>query len=103
MIVHTVKSFSKAIRFGSKYVYETVPRLLTLWLDMGEDRTLQSTDQFQAVNTEIKKAILHTPVYKVSVVGISTSTSSDPPSGSGLQRSLKLLHELVTAIMTSTK
>jgi serine/threonine-protein kinase ATR len=28
--------YLKAIKTGSKYVYQTVPRVLTLWLDMGE-------------------------------------------------------------------
>lgn len=30
-----IHQFGKALRFGSKYVYQSLPRLLTLWLDMG--------------------------------------------------------------------
>ncbi|KAH8118429.1 hypothetical protein DFH11DRAFT_1686601 [Phellopilus nigrolimitatus] len=34
MNLFTVRSYATAIRLGSKYAYQTIPRLLTLWLDM---------------------------------------------------------------------
>ena len=65
MVIFTVKHYARSLRFGSKYTYQTVPRILTLWLDMGEDQSLSSTDTFALINKEIDSAIRHTPVYKV--------------------------------------
>lgn len=65
MNLFTVKAYSMAIRLGSKYAYQTIPRLLTLWLDMGEDASLAQGDVFSSINAEIEVAIRHTPVYKV--------------------------------------
>ena len=66
MVIFTVKQYARSLRFGSKYTYQTIPRLLTLWLDMGEDNTLSSSDTFAQVNKEIDSAIKHTPIYKVN-------------------------------------
>ncbi|KAG5654241.1 hypothetical protein H0H81_005928 [Sphagnurus paluster] len=64
MNLYTVRSFAKAIKFGSKYVYQTVPRLLTIWLDLGEDKNSAGTDVFKKLNDNIAKAIKDCPVYK---------------------------------------
>jgi serine/threonine-protein kinase ATR len=66
MNLYTVRFFAKAIKFGSKYVYQTVPRLLTIWLDLGENGTLAGNDAFKKLNEAVAKAIKETPVYKVS-------------------------------------
>ena len=65
MNLATVKAYSIAIRFGSKYAYQTIPRLLTLWLDMGEDANLSTSDVYIAINSEVEVAIKLTPTYKV--------------------------------------
>lgn len=65
MNLHTVKCFSKAIVHGSKYVYQTVPRLLTIWLDMGENITPAITDVFRKLNHYVATAIKTAPAYKV--------------------------------------
>ena len=65
MNLYTVKFFAKAIKFGSKYVYQTVPRLLTIWLDLGENAILAGSDPFKKLNEAVAKAIKETPVYKV--------------------------------------
>lgn len=65
MNLQTVRCFIKATRYGSKYIYQTVPRLLTLWLDMGEDRNVSTGEIFTRVNAEIARAIKSIPVYKV--------------------------------------
>ncbi|KAJ3568764.1 hypothetical protein NP233_g5503 [Leucocoprinus birnbaumii] len=36
MIQATMRAFTRAVKQGSKYLYQTVPRLLTLWLDLAE-------------------------------------------------------------------
>ncbi|KAJ7849841.1 hypothetical protein B0H14DRAFT_3085988 [Mycena olivaceomarginata] len=60
----TVKSFSRAMKHGSKYVYQTVPRLLTIWLDLGEDRRSATQETFKRLNEVVAKAIKEAPVYK---------------------------------------
>jgi hypothetical protein len=65
MNLYTVRSFAKAIKFGSKYVYQTVPRLLTIWLDLGEERTAAGTDVFKKLNDVVSRAIKEAPTYKV--------------------------------------
>ena len=65
MNLYTVRSYATAIRVGSKYAYQAIPRLLTIWLDMGEDDTFANCDQFVKINGEIQRAIARTPVYKV--------------------------------------
>lgn len=65
MNLHTVKCFAKAITHGSKYVYQTVPRLLTIWLDMGENVTPAIAEIFKKLNGFVASAIKNAPVYKV--------------------------------------
>ncbi|KNZ76453.1 Serine/threonine-protein kinase atr [Termitomyces sp. J132] len=64
MNLYTVRSFAKAIKFGSKYVYQTVPRLLTIWLDLGDDKAIAGTDVFKRLNENVSKAIADCPAYK---------------------------------------
>lgn len=68
MNLFTIRSYIMSLRLGSKYAYQTIPRLLTLWLDMGEDEKLSQNDIFLQTNTEIQSAISHIPKYKVSLV-----------------------------------
>lgn len=35
-----VHAYSKALRLGSKYTYQTMPRMLTVWLDPAEHPVL---------------------------------------------------------------
>lgn len=82
MNVFTVKAYVTAIRLGSKYAYQTIPRILTIWLDMGEHvgkapvpapkarrsekaQRSGSADNFTHMNESIRHAIANTPVYKV--------------------------------------
>ncbi|KAH8096675.1 hypothetical protein BXZ70DRAFT_1032531, partial [Cristinia sonorae] len=82
MNLQTVRCYGKAIKYGSKYIYQTVPRLLTLWLDMGEDKDIKNTEIFSRVNKEVAKAIMSVPMHKwytafpqiVSRVGHSNET-----------------------------
>jgi serine/threonine-protein kinase ATR len=38
MNFQTIKCFTEATAYGNKFVYQTIPCLLTLWLDMGEHK-----------------------------------------------------------------
>ncbi|KAI0353102.1 hypothetical protein OH77DRAFT_1497585 [Trametes cingulata] len=64
MNFQTVRCFVRAIRHGSKYIYQTVPRVLTIWLDLAEDDRTSSSDVFKKINEEVSRAIKQTPMYK---------------------------------------
>ena len=65
MNLQTVRCFARAIRYGSKYIYQTLPRILTIWLDMAEDPERAANDIFVKINTEVSRTIKQAPVYKV--------------------------------------
>ena len=65
MNLNTIRYYSKAIKAGSKYVYQTVPRLLTLWLDLGEEDPELRMEFNQKISLEVAKAIETIPTYKV--------------------------------------
>ena len=54
------------MKYGSKFIYQTMPRLLTIWLDLGEDRTLSKHDIYKKINMEVSRALKVVPVYKAS-------------------------------------
>lgn len=66
MCLQTVKAYTKAMKYGSKYIYQTVPRLLTLWLDLGEDDTISKMEIYTKINQEVKRVSDSIPAYKVS-------------------------------------
>ena len=63
--MYTVRAFSKAVMHGSKFVYQTVPRLLTIWLDLGESKVTAQHETFKKMTDNIAKSIRDAPVYKV--------------------------------------
>ncbi len=65
MNTYTVRSYVKAIMNGSKFVYQTVPRMLTIWLDIGEDKRACQEDSFKKMTDIMAKAFKDAPVYKV--------------------------------------
>lgn len=44
-ILNTCKNFALALQYGSKYIYHTLPRLLTLWLDTAEQPDILRIEQ----------------------------------------------------------
>lgn len=54
------------MKYGNKFIYQTVPRLLTIWLDMGEDDTVNTHEYFTKISAEISRAISGVPAFKVS-------------------------------------
>jgi len=101
MNFYTIKAFSKAVMYGSKYVYQTVPRLLTIWMDVGEDPLASSTDQAKKMSDMMAKVFVEAPVYKVSRYNLRRFPQYSL-SFSGTLHSLKLFPELVTPTLTST-
>ena len=65
MRLSTIRCFTKAMKYGNKFIYQTVPRLLTIWLDMGEDPTVRSDEGFTKITAEISRAINGVPAFKV--------------------------------------
>ncbi len=79
MNFQTVRCFTRAIRYGSKYIYQTLPRVLTIWLDLAEDPRTNTGDIFKKINDEVSRAIKAAPTYKVCLqygvcIGIARST-----------------------------
>ena len=37
----TCHMYCQALQHGVKYIYQTMPRMLTLWLDLGESKDLK--------------------------------------------------------------
>lgn len=60
-----VKAYSSALNIGTKFVYQTVPRMLTLWLDIGEDPALSNTDAFGDIQQTLQLAIRKGKIYAV--------------------------------------
>jgi hypothetical protein len=40
----TVDNYARALRYGTKYIYRTMPRMLTIWMDCGERPDLVKLD-----------------------------------------------------------
>ncbi|QRV72397.1 phosphatidylinositol 3- and 4-kinase [Ceratobasidium sp. AG-Ba] len=43
--VFTCKNYVEAMRHGSKYIFQTMPRLLTIWLDMAQNDIIITAEQ----------------------------------------------------------
>ncbi|KAH9248203.1 hypothetical protein BASA81_014163 [Batrachochytrium salamandrivorans] len=63
------KQYIKAISYGTKYMYQTMPRLLTLWLDCGNlVLELPADDErvkkFEMLNQHMRKLCITLPTYQ---------------------------------------
>ena len=76
-----VENYCRAMAFGTKYIYQTVPRVLTLWLDLGAETenpldpqygnddnfrahvTAQRRKMLGACNSQIKKYMGRLPAF----------------------------------------
>lgn len=65
MNAHTVKDYVNAMMHGSKYVYQAIPRILTLWLDGGENPKTAGHAIYAKINNAVSTAIDTVPMYKV--------------------------------------
>src|SRR5271170_711510 len=72
-------SYLRSLQYGNKYLYETLPKVLTLWLDFGanvgvvvatkEDRarmTVARQQKLVSITDHIDKSVRKLPVYLVS-------------------------------------
>ena len=97
MTIATIRAFARAVKQGSKYVYQTVPRLLTLWLDIGENTTLKEhKDAVMKCHDHAAKAIREIPAYKVRYRYYFESRISIDVGPSGILLSPRSSHVLDT-------
>lgn len=70
MKLSTIRFFTQAIIHGNKYIYQTLPRVLTLWLDMGDKGANESKDKAMTTRatSEISRIYDAVPVYKVNLL-----------------------------------
>ena len=47
-----VHNFSKALRFGTKFLYQALPRLITIWLDFADKEEFKRYDPIKGNNVE---------------------------------------------------
>ena len=64
MHAHIVRNYAKAVGLGSKYVYQAIPRMLTLWLDHGENPKTAAHHVFAKIHIAICQAVDSVPAYK---------------------------------------
>lgn len=87
--MQTVQYFTKSIALGSKYTYQTLPRVLTIWLDMSED-VAHDKAVFNQINVAMDEAIKTSPAYKVSFLSPFHLSRLTDMLRSGIQLSLRL-------------
>ncbi|WVQ74974.1 hypothetical protein IAR50_004582 [Cryptococcus sp. DSM 104548] len=61
---HTVQMYSKALRYGVKYIFQTMPRMLTIWLDLGETTDTKKDKYVKSIHDTIHKAARELPPYQ---------------------------------------
>ncbi|KAF8592595.1 hypothetical protein K439DRAFT_1625944 [Ramaria rubella] len=98
--LETIKSYVNTLQTGSKYVYQTLPRMLTLWLDLGEkasvleetrERELDRQQVLNKVNNKIKVAMGSIATYKW--------LTAFPQIVSRIEHSNKLVYELLSDLI----
>jgi serine/threonine-protein kinase ATR len=69
--LYAVKQFGTALQHGTKYIYQTMPRMLTLWLELGtvvtpgDQRSTPAKEQvFFTMNKKMKKWAQDLPSFQ---------------------------------------
>ncbi|ORY85369.1 hypothetical protein BCR35DRAFT_264576 [Leucosporidium creatinivorum] len=61
----TVKHFATALTHGTKFIYQAMPRMLTLWLEFGENpRDYDIWRCFDSINRAVHRSIKDLPPYQ---------------------------------------
>ncbi|KAM0793140.1 hypothetical protein ACM66B_000616 [Microbotryomycetes sp. NB124-2] len=47
----TVKHYSTCLAYGTKFIYQALPRMLTIWLELGDEKTVLEALQIRKKNT----------------------------------------------------
>ncbi|OCF42201.1 serine/threonine-protein kinase ATR [Kwoniella heveanensis CBS 569] len=61
---HTCHYYCLALRHGVKYIYQTMPRMLTLWLDLGEVKDEAGNARLNRITQVLNKARRDLPAYQ---------------------------------------
>ena len=73
MNLTTIKCYCAAVTLGSKHIYQTVPRLLTLFLDLGAQPDPEK-DIVTEASDAVWEAVKASPRYKVRVWNLVSDT-----------------------------
>jgi serine/threonine-protein kinase ATR len=81
--------YLRSLQYGNKYLYETLPRVLTLWLDFGATVAIVMTGKEErarlipmrqlrltSINDHMEKSLKKLPVYLVQIVFLFISNIS---------------------------
>ncbi|KAI8805845.1 ataxia telangiectasia and Rad3 related, isoform CRA_a [Cladochytrium replicatum] len=53
------KSYAQSLTYGTRFIYNTLPRLLTIWMDLGTTKV----KRFMEMNKTVKRLITKLPTY----------------------------------------
>ncbi|XAO25645.1 hypothetical protein I312_104473 [Cryptococcus bacillisporus CA1280] len=61
---HTCNYYSIALRHGVKYIFQTMPRMLTLWLDLGDTKDAKKKKFISKIHSVVGEAAHDLPAYQ---------------------------------------
>lgn len=61
---HTCNYYSLALRHGVKYIFQTMPRMLTLWLDLGDTKDTKKKKFISKIHSVVGEAAHDLPAYQ---------------------------------------
>ncbi|XP_077988664.1 serine/threonine-protein kinase ATR-like [Glandiceps talaboti] len=59
IVLYVVKHFGHSLQYGNQYIYQSMPRLLTLWLDFGAKVSEQEKSKKSDKYVSIKTVLIH--------------------------------------------
>ncbi|KAK6460211.1 cell cycle checkpoint protein [Scheffersomyces coipomensis] len=61
----TVRNFLKSLALGSRYIFEALPKVITIWLDLAQktDRSKEADRRIKLIIEDLGKSITTIPVY----------------------------------------
>ena len=62
-IPFVLKHYGQSLQFGNKFIYQSMPRLLTIWLDFGATVSDQGNGKFPRLHP---LSLHHSQAYKVA-------------------------------------
>jgi serine/threonine-protein kinase ATR len=105
-----VENFMRSMVFGAKYYYETVPKMLTLWLDLAADihnaeRNPRTLDQqyhalrirkLETIHKQVKKYVDRLPSYVFYTALPQVTSRINHPHSKANEILLHLIHKVVS-------
>lgn len=73
-IIHVVKYFGNSLKYGNQHIYQSLPRLLSLWLDYGavavDTKKRESSEQQRRELMRINEVMLLFSIFIMSIVSL---------------------------------